>query len=168
MPLNSLPNCLLRSRPIPTWTSAAQLRGKLGEVFNLPGVRRGLTKTYFVERSNDSAFRWPSAPADGSPCHPEVVTSTRKKLSHDYPGHSRNSFGNVLAPRLDRLPLPSLSPLDDVAQTWEREVKGQHQGLLSHSPAQKLASGGHDFRRSEIDGRMPFWLLKMDRMEHSI
>ncbi len=36
-----------------------------------------------------------------------------------------NGFSHVLASRLNRLPLPSLSLLDDVAQTREGEMEGK-------------------------------------------
>jgi hypothetical protein len=55
-----------------------------------------------------------------------------------------------------------------MAQTWEREVKGKYQSLLSRSSLQKPAPSGHGLLRSEIDRCMPLWLLQMNGMEHRI
>ena len=53
-------------------------------------------------------------------------------------------------------------PLDDVAQTGEWEVKGEHQGLLNRSSVQKSAPSGNDLLGIKIYRGIPFWLLKMD------
>jgi len=45
----------------------------------------------------------------------------------------KNDFRRCLTYRVNRLPLPLLFLLDDAAQTSKREVKGEQDGLLSHS-----------------------------------
>ena len=45
---------------------------------------------------------------------------------HGYSGWPGNGFGDVLTRRLNGLPVPLLSLLDDIAQTWEGEVKGMY------------------------------------------
>ena len=89
-------------------------------------------------------------------------------LVHAVVQRQANGFGDVLSHRLNRLPLPSLSLLDDMAQTWEGEVKGKHQALLSRSPVQKPAPGDYYLLRNKIDCSIPLWLLQMDGMEQCI
>jgi hypothetical protein len=73
-----------------------------------------------------------------------------------------------LVPALNRLPLPSPILLDDIAQAWKGEVKGNHQGVLGSGPFEKSAPGGHNLLRSKVDDRIPVWLFYMDGMEHRI
>ncbi|MFQ6115834.1 MAG: hypothetical protein ACE5NG_17375 [bacterium] len=87
---------------------------------------------------------------------------------HGYSGWPGNDFGDVLTRHLNRLPLPFLPLLGDVAQAREGEMKGKYQGLLSRSPVEELTSGGYDLVGRKVDGRVPVGIVQMDRMEHCI
>src|SRR3989304_3852072 len=47
-------------------------------------------------------------------------------------------------------------------------MKSKRKSLLSLCPFKKLAPGGHDLFRCKIDRSIPFWLLKMNWVEHCI
>ena len=74
----------------------------------------------------------------------------------------------VLPSRLNRLPLPSSSPPDDVAEPWKGKVESKHQSLLNGSSIQKSEPGGDNLVGKKIDYGAPFRLLKMDGMENDI
>ena len=57
--------------------------------------------------------------------------STRVKVvttqpPHAYPIWPGKRIGDVLIHRFNRLPLPPFSLLDDIAQTWEGEMRSNH------------------------------------------
>jgi hypothetical protein len=94
-------------------------------------------------------------------CNADGMIKLRRHLG-------KNHFGDVLADCANRLPLPCILFLTNMAQTREWEVKAKHQSLLSRSPLQKPTPSGHDLLRSKIDRCMPLWLLQMNGMEHHI
>jgi hypothetical protein len=135
----------IRSRHKPIWAN---------DMRRIARVRRCGAPTSICAKTAEWLFIW--------------VGMIMTEPPHDYPHQPGNCFGDVLTRRLNRLPLPHLSPLDDMAQAWEREVKGKHQSFLCRCPVEKPAPGGHDLLGSKFDGRIPVWLLHVDGMEHRI
>jgi hypothetical protein len=76
--------------------------------------------------------------------------------------------GDVLTRRLNRLPLPPIPLRDDMAQTWEGEMKAKHQGFLVCGPLEKSAPGGHNLLRSKVNHCTPIWMFHMNGMERRI
>ena len=56
----------------------------------------------------------------------------------------------TLFKRLKRLPLPALAGQDNVADTWERQMKSRYQGLFGDRPLEQLAPGGDGLLRSKL------------------
>lgn len=91
-----------------------------------------------------------------------------KPQLHGYSVRPGNGFGDVLIRRLNRLPLPSLTLLDNMAQTWEGEMKGEYQGLISCSPMEELTPGAHGLFGPKVDKGVPVGIFQMDGMERRI
>ena len=77
-------------------------------------------------------------------------------------------FGDILTQRLNRLPLPRLSLLDDLPQAREGEMKGEDQGFVGSGTAKKLAPGGDNLLGVKVHSRMPFGALQVNWMERYI
>ncbi len=75
---------------------------------------------------------------------------------------------NGLLCLFDRLPLPCIPTLANVAQTWEGEVKDKHQSFPSRSHAQKPAPSGNNLGGRKIGACTPFWVLQMYGVEYHI
>ena len=73
-----------------------------------------------------------------------------------------------LVERLKRLPLPARTSWDNVADTWEREMKGRDQGLFGDRALEQLAPGGDGLLGEDVHCHDPFRVLDMNGMAHSI
>ena len=74
----------------------------------------------------------------------------------------------MLPGRIDRLPLPSLPLLDNVAQTGEGKVKAKDKGLIGRSFVHKPASAGQGFFRIQVGDEIPIGLRDMDGVERGV
>jgi hypothetical protein len=72
------------------------------------------------------------------------------------------------AGRLSRLPPPRFPLLNDVTQTWEGEMEGEYQGLLTRSLVQQSMPRSRSLVGREVDGRAPARTLEVDGVDRRI